>query len=343
MKFLRFKKIAKSMFFAHLINLLFMVFVVFYYCMDLNIEKQTVAFNPHLLLICTPYILIYLLLECWLFPKYIRTRRVRIYSIIAFVLVIVISVLWSFLIRPHLTPEVNIPYLSFLRWVVCFLMCLTVFFVITSNNMFAFSFKLEQEREAMEKTKLQLELNLLKYQLNPHFLMNTLNNIHALIEDDRDKAQDAVRMLSKIMRYMYYDTSKERVELSKDLEILHSYFELMKLRYIDGVDFQYNVPEEIPHVKVAPNLFVNIVENAMKHGISYGHASFVHLTLEVDDAHVICKVRNSKYEHKNAADSTGFGVKSMRKRLDLLYPEQYEYKVEETENEYFVELIIPVQ
>lgn len=331
------------MFFAHLINLLFMVFVVFYYCMDLNIEKQTVAFNPHLLLICTPYILIYLLLECWLFPKYIRTRRVRIYSIIAFVLVIVISVLWSFLIRPHLTPEVNIPYLSFLRWVVCFLMCLTVFFVITSNNMFAFSFKLEQEREAMEKTKLQLELNLLKYQLNPHFLMNTLNNIHALIEDDRDKAQDAVRMLSKIMRYMYYDTSKERVELSKDLEILHSYFELMKLRYIDGVDFQYNVPEEIPHVKVAPNLFVNIVENAMKHGISYGHASFVHLTLEVDDAHVICKVRNSKYEHKNAADSTGFGVKSMRKRLDLLYPEQYEYKVEETENEYFVELIIPVQ
>ncbi len=343
MKPLRFKKIARSMFFAHLINWVFMIFVVFYYCMELKIEEQTVALNPHLLLTCTPYILIYLLLECWLFPKYIRTRRVRLYSVIAFGLVVGISLIWSFLIRPHLTAEVNIPYFSFLRWVVCFLMCLTVFFVITANNMFAFSFKLEQEREAMAKAKLQLELNLLKYQLNPHFLMNTLNNIHALIEDDRDKAQDAVRTLSKIMRYMYYDTSKERVELAKDLEILQSYFELMKLRYIDGVDFQFNVPEEIPHVKVAPNLFVNIVENAMKHGISYGHASFVHFTLEVDDSHVICKVRNSKYEHKTAADSTGFGVKSLKKRLDLLYPEQYEYKVEETENEYFVELIIPVQ
>lgn len=343
MKPLRFKKIARSMFFAHMVNWVFMIFVVFYYCMELKIEEQTVALNPHLLLTCTPYILIYLLLECWLFPKYIRTRRVRLYSVIAFGLVVGISLIWSFLIRPHLTAEVNIPYFSFLRWVVCFLMCLTVFFVITANNLFAFSFKLEQEREAMAKTKLQLELNLLKYQLNPHFLMNTLNNIHALIEDDRDKAQDAVRTLSKIMRYMYYDTSKERVELAKDLEILQSYFELMKLRYIDGVDFQFNVPEEIPHAKVAPNLFVNIVENAMKHGISYGHASFVHFTLEVDDSHVICKVRNSKYEHKNAVDSTGFGVKSMKKRLDLLYPEQYEYKVEETENEYFVELIIPVQ
>ena len=341
---LKLSRTRRGMRIAHLINLAFMLFVVFYYCMELNIEKQTVTFNHRLLLLCTPYLLLYILLECWLFPKYIRTRQVRRYSVVAFILVVVISAVWSFGVRPFLSETgMEIAYLSFLRAIVCFLMCLTIFFVVTANNMFAFSFQIEREQEHIVKTKLQLELNLLKYQLNPHFLMNTLNNIHALIEDDRDKAQDAVRTLSKIMRYMYYDTSKERVELSKDMEILQSYFELMKLRYIDGVDFQFNVPEEIPHVKVAPNLFVNIVENAMKHGISYGHASFVHFTLEVDDSHVICKVRNSKYEHKNAADSTGFGVKSLKKRLDLLYPEQYEYKVEETENEYFVELIIPVQ
>ena len=336
-------KVRRIMRLAHLVNLLFVLFVVVYYCLELNIETQTIFWNLRNLLLCTPYILLYLLLECWLFPNYVRKRRVRVYAVVCLILVVAISAIWTFLIRPHITEDVNISYFSFLRWTVCFLMCLTLFFVVTANNMFAFSFQIEREQEHIVKTKLQLELNLLKYQLNPHFLMNTLNNIHALIEDDRDKAQDAVRTLSKIMRYMYYDTSKERVELAKDLEILQSYFELMKLRYIDGVDFQFNVPEEIPHVKVAPNLFVNIVENAMKHGISYGHASFVHFTLEVDDSHVICKVRNSKYEHKNAADSTGFGVKSLKKRLDLLYPEQYEYKVEETENEYFVELIIPVQ
>ena len=343
MKFLRFKKIAKSMFFAHLINLLFMFFVVFYYCMDLNIEKQTVAFNPHLLLICTPYILVYLLLECWLFPKYIRTRRVRIYSIIAFVFVVVISVLWSFLIRPHLTPEVNIPYLSFLRWVVCFLMCLTVFFVITSNNMFAFSFKLEQERETMAKTKLQLELNLLKYQLNPHFLMNTLNNIHSLIEDDKEAAQDAIRLLSKLMRYMYYDNSHERVSLAKDIDALHSYFDLMRLRFIDTVDIQFNVPRDLPNVQIAPNLFVNLAENAMKHGISTTLPSYVHFSLDVDEKYVCCQIRNSNFPHSQVGNSTGFGLETLKKRLNLLYPNQYVYKVEDTDNEYFVELKIPVQ
>lgn len=342
---LKLSKIRRGMRIAHLINLGFILFVVFYYCMELNIEKQTVVFNHRLMLLCTPYILLYILLECWLFPKYIRTRQVRRYSVIAFILVVVISAVWSFLVRPFLSDTgMEIAYFSFLRAIVCFLMCLTVFFVITANNMFAFSFQIERERETMIKTKLQLELSLLKYQLNPHFLMNTLNNIHALIEEDRDKAQDAVRMLSKIMRYMYYDTSKERVDLAKDVEMLRSYFDLMKLRYIDGVDLQFNVPQDLSHIKVAPNLFVNIVENAMKHGVSYGHDSFIHFSLEVNDSRVICRVRNSKFEHSNnVVESTGFGVENLKKRLELLYPGQYEYKVEETENEYFVELAIPAQ
>ena len=343
MKPLRFKKIARSMFFAHLINWVFMIFVVFYYCMELKIEEQTVALNPHLLLTCTPYILIYLLLECWLFPKYIRTRRVRLYSVIAFGLVVGISLIWSFLIRPHLTAEVNIPYFSFLRWVVCFLMCLTVFFVITANNLFAFSFQIEREREHLVKSKLQLELTLLKYQLNPHFLMNTLNNIHALIEDDKESAQDALRLLSKFLRYMYYDNSHERVPLSKDIDALRSYFELMRLRFLDTVDIQFIVPNELPDVRVAPNLFVNLAENAMKHGVSVDNPSFVHFSLDVDGQYVCCRVRNSNFPHSHVADSTGFGLENLKKRLNLLYQNNYVYKTEVSDDEYFVELKVPVQ
>ena len=329
---------------AHLINFVFLFFVVFYYCLELNLETQKIFWTWHNLLLCAPYIFLYLLLELWLYPKYIRMRQVRRYSVIGFVLVVLISVIWTFFIRPYIISESNeIAYFSVLRWTVCFLMCLTLFFVITSNNMFAFSFLLESEKEVTAKTKLQLELNLLKYQINPHFLMNTLNNIHALIEDDQYKAQEAVRTLSKIMRYRYYDTSKEFVDLAKDVENLRSFFELMKLRYIDEVDLQFNVPQELPHVKVAPNIFINIVENAMKHGISYGQASFVHLSLKVNGPQVICDVRNSRFENRTAIESTGFGVENLKKRLDLIYPGQYEYKVEETKNEYFVELIIPVQ
>ena len=329
---------------AHVINFIFLLFVVLYYCLELNIETQSVFFNLQNMLLCTPYVLLYLTLELWLYPKYIRLRHMRIYSVIGVVLVVLISVIWTFLIRPHVVSETNdIAFFPILRWTVCFLMCLTIFFVVTCNNMFAFSFLLESEKEVTAKTKLQLELNLLKYQINPHFLMNTLNNIHALIEDDQYKAQEAVRTLSKIMRYMYYDTSKEFVDLAKDVENLRSYFELMKLRFTDNINIQFNVPEELPHVKVAPNLFVNLAENAMKHGVSCENASFVHLSLNVNGPQVICDVRNSRFENRTAVESTGFGVENLKKRLDLIYPGRYEYKVEETKNEYFVELIIPVQ
>ena len=327
---------------AHVINFIFLLFVVLYYCLELNIETQSVFFNLQNMLLCTPYVLLYLTLELWLYPKYIRLRHMRIYSVIGVVLVVLISVIWTFLIRPHVVSETNdIAFFPILRWTVCFLMCLTIFFVVTCNNMFAFSFLLESEQEKMVRTKLQLELNLLKYQLNPHFLMNTLNNIHSLIEDDKEAAQDAIRLLSKLMRYMYYDNSHERVSLAKDIDALHSYFDLMRLRFIDTVDIQFNVPRELPNVQVAPNLFVNLAENAMKHGISTTLPSYVHFSLGVDEKYVCCQIRNSNFPHSQVGNSTGFGLENLRKRLDLLYPKQYVYSVESTDSEYFVELKIP--
>lgn len=329
---------------AHLMNFLFLFFVVFYYCLELNIETQSLFFDLQNMLLCTPYILLYLMLELWLYPKYIRIRHVRKYAVIGLVLVVLISVIWTFLIRPHVVSETNdSAYFPILRWTICFLMCLTVFFVITSNNMFAFSFLLESEQEKMVRTKLQLELNLLKYQLNPHFLMNTLNNIHALIEENKEAAQDAIRLLSKLMRYMYYDNSHERVQLSKDIDALRSYFDLMRLRFIDMVDIQFTVPKELPNVQIAPNLFVNLAENAMKHGISTTQPSFVHFSLDVNEQYVCCQIRNSNFPHSDVGSSTCFGLETLKKRLDLLYPKNYIYKAEETDNEYFVELKIPIQ
>ena len=327
---------------AHVINFIFLLFVVLYYCLELNIETQSVFFNLQNMLLCTPYILLYLTLELWLYPKYIRLRHMRIYSVIGVVLVILISVIWTFLFRPLVISETNdIAYFPFLRWTVCFLMCLTIFFVVTCNNMFAFSFLLESEQEKMVRTKLQLELNLLKYQLNPHFLMNTLNNIHALVEENKEDAQDAIRLLSKLMRYMYYDNSHERVQLSKDIDALRSYFDLMRLRFIDTVDIQFTVPKELPNVQIAPNLFVNLAENAMKHGISTTQPSFVHFSLDVNKQYVCCQIRNSNFPHSDVGSSTGFGLETLKKRLDLLYPKQYVYNVKSTDSEYFVELKIP--
>lgn len=383
---------------AHLLSFIFLLLMVTYYCLDLDFEKETIYFNYQLLPRCAPFLLLYLLLECWLFPMYVRTRRVARYILVSLAFVIGISVVWSFFIRPMMPPtdserlrseastsdvyldtkgqqllqqwidssqvtgtqavdscktytqqilEANDEdyqkSLPALRWIFCLILCLTLFLVFTTINVVENSYRIESERKRMEKEKMDVEMKLLKYQLNPHFLMNTLNNIHALIEDDSEAAQEAVRLLSKLMRYMYYENSQERVPLAKDVEALRSYFELMKLRFIDSVDLQFVVPEEIPNVQVAPNLFVNLAENAMKHGVSYGHSSFVHFSLDVDDQYVCCQVRNSKFDHSHVAESTGFGLETLKKRMDLLYPKQYLYEVEETDNEYFVELKIPVQ
>ena len=104
---------------AHLVNLLFVLFVVVYYCLELNIETQTIFWNLRNLLLCTPYILLYLLLECWLFPNYVRKRRVRVYAVVCLILVVAISVIWTFLFRPHLTEEVNSLFLDVFDIIFC--------------------------------------------------------------------------------------------------------------------------------------------------------------------------------------------------------------------------------
>lgn len=201
----------------------------------------------------------------------------------------------------------------------------------------------ENERNELAKLKAEADLKLLKYQLNPHFLMNTLNNINILIEEDAAAAQESVMLLSKMMRYMLYDVTSGRVTLSKEINFVNNYIELMKKRYIDKVAIDFTYPDEYTDVTIPPTLFINLVENAFKHGISYVEESFVRCCMEVDAKKITFRVENSipKILNDLKTDS-GVGVESLRKRLDILYPNQYVYEVKCTENQYNVKLQIPI-
>lgn len=220
---------------------------------------------------------------------------------------------------------------------------MTVVISVTACH-FAFqSVETENERREAEKLRIEAEHKLLQYQLNPHFLMNTLNNIHAQIDIDSEAAQESVRMLSKMMRYMLYETSQDKVPLSKEVEFLSNYFEMMRRRYIDSVDIKFIVPQEIPNISVPPALFINLVENAFKHGVTYNSNSYVHFELTVDAHTITCRVENSKIKNKaDIRESFGFGVESLRKRLNLLYGKHHTYDIRETDNEYNVLLTIPI-
>ena len=220
---------------------------------------------------------------------------------------------------------------------------LTIFAIVTAVHFTFQMIETENERREAEKLRIEAEHKLLKYQLNPHFLMNTLNNIHAQIDLDSEAAQESVRLLSKMMRYMLYETNQDKVSFSKEVEFLSNYFEMMRRRYIDAVSIEFIVPQEIPSINVPPALFINLAENAFKHGVTYNANSYVKFELAVNDQSVTCRVENSKI--KNRADiqeSFGFGVDSLRKRLDLLYGKNYTYDIHETDNEYNVLLIIPI-
>jgi LytS/YehU family sensor histidine kinase len=166
----------------------------------------------------------------------------------------------------------------------------------------------------------------LKNQISPHFLLNTLNNIYALTTFDTERAQHAILELGKLLRYLLYDNQVERVPLSKEVEFLRNYIELMRLRIGKNVDLQVDL--DIPQdreVNIAPLLFISLVENAFKHGISATHPSFIHIALSVDAADtIIFDCRNSNFP-KTADDKSGggIGLQQVRRRLDLAYPEQY--------------------
>ena len=185
-------------------------------------------------------------------------------------------------------------------------------------------------------------MDYLKYQINPHFFMNTLNNIHALIDIDTESAKNAVIELSKMMRYVLYDSGREIISLNRDIQFLKNYIELMRIRYTDDVDIRVEYPRDLPEqVSIPPLLLIVFVENAFKHGISYNRPSFIHLRIDYADKTVSATLVNSRHPAAPSKEA-GIGLDNVRKRLALIYGEKnYTLDIREEERTYTVKLVIP--
>ena len=200
----------------------------------------------------------------------------------------------------------------------------------------------QRKLEDLEKQNLEQQLEYLKYQINPHFFMNTLNNIHALVDIDPSKAQETIRELSKMMRFVLYEGDKSGVPLTKEFEFVRTYTKLMQLRYSDKVRITVDVPDEAPDVTIPPLMLISFIENAFKHGISYQHDSFIDIKLEVKDNNLSFTCRNSKAEKPNQ-EKGGVGLANVKKRLDLLYDKKYSLDIKDEPDIYIVELKLPLR
>jgi LytS/YehU family sensor histidine kinase len=163
--------------------------------------------------------------------------------------------------------------------------------------------------------------------LNPHFLLNTLNNIYALIAFDTDKAQESVQELSKLLRHVLYEDKEQFTALSKEMEFIQSYIELMRIRLSSNVtvvtEYDLDPNSQTP---IAPLIFISLVENAFKHGISPTEPSFIKIRFsEVQDT-VRCLIQNSNHRKVGYDKSgSGIGLEQVQKRLDLSYPNKYSW------------------
>lgn len=201
----------------------------------------------------------------------------------------------------------------------------------------------EQQMEELRRQNLQAEMDYLRYQINPHFFMNTLNNIHALIDIDTEYAKSAVIELSKMMRYVLYESGSETISLKKDIQFIENYIELMRIRYDSSIDICLDYPATIPNKVAIPLLLLIVfVENAFKHGVSYNHASFIHIRIGYRDDAVTAVISNSRHE-KSRPGTTGIGLENVKKRLALIYQDNYTLSIDDSDPAvYTVKLIIPI-
>jgi len=237
-----------------------------------------------------------------------------------------------------LHPELQVVTLNFI-----------VFFAIAVKQVKRVFF-VQQEKSELEKTKLgtelklkEAELKLLKAQIHPHFLFNTLNNLYGLTLEKSDEAPDLVLRLSDILDYILYRCNEKSVLLSDELNNLKNFIEIEKIRYSEKLKMKVDFPTETNTLQIAPLILLPFIENAFKHGVSnYPGIAFVNTKVNLVDNTLVFKIKNSKnpIKQKNNNHSKGIGLQNAKKRLDLIYPYKYILKIEDQKETYSVNLTL---
>ncbi|MCD8262607.1 MAG: histidine kinase [Bacteroides sp.] len=238
------------------------------------------------------------------------------------------------------------PIWMFFTWDIFFLI-LMVSFSVAIRMSIRWS-QAENARREAERSCTEAELRNLRNQLNPHFLLNTLNNIYALIAFNSEKAQQAVHDLSKLLRYVLYDNQHTVVPLIKEIDFIKNYIELMRIRLASHVRLttKFRIREE-SSLCITPLIFISLIENAFKHGVSPVEPSYIHIMIyENQQDQVICEIRNSNFPKTESDKSgSGIGLEQVKKRLELLYPNNYLWHTDITPDgkEYNSILVISTQ
>jgi hypothetical protein len=307
------------------------------------------------------YLIVFLVNVYLLVPQFLLKKRYLNYFVLIMGLVLLVIAV-NIIIHPAFVqnagpgmnvppdgsrpPEINSPNHKppFMVFFDTLIICILTVGAGTTIKLMSKWLSEEKLRKDTEKEQLKTNLALLRHQVSPHFFMNTLNNIHSLIEIDSEKAQDSVARLSTLMRYLLYDSAQNKIELKKEIEFINSFISLMQLRHSDEVEVSIVIPDEIPDVKIPPMLFISLLENAFKHGVSYPQKSYIYFELQGSSTFLTCIIKNSKHKITTnyQGEYSGIGLDNIKDSLKLLYEDKFQLNIQDKENEFEVDLKIPL-
>ena len=200
--------------------------------------------------------------------------------------------------------------------------------------------KREKELKELEKERLSSELLFLKTQINPHFLFNILNSIYSLSLQKSDVLPGVVLKLSELLRYMTYDSEEKYVAIEKELEYIHNYIELQKLRLSQYENISYSVEKVEKSVQIAPLILIAFIENAFKHGILGANKTNINIHISITDTHIALDVTNAYLTSHQKDAAHGIGIQNVKRRLEIMYPNKHSLKISSTDTNYSVSLKI---
>ncbi len=285
----------------------------------------------HFLIVPISFMVVFYTNYFRLIDRYLTTRRFGRFTgynlLLIGTVMLSVHVIFRYILPPNTThPPMERPVQDTVRFFSSnALLYLLVTGVSVAIRMTSGWYRAEAARQELEHNRTQAELQNLKSQLNPHFLFNTLNNIYSLIQLDTERAQQAVHDLSRMLRYVLYESSRPEVPLAAEIRFLSDYIELMRIRQPRHVQVFVTLPDAPSQRPIAPLLFISLVENAFKHGVDNDRPSCVSIDIHETDEQLVCRIRNSYFPKSADSDrsGSGIGLSNLTRRLEMIYPGRY--------------------
>ncbi len=322
-----------------LLHILFWVIIVTYFAwgFGFGVNYKAAFFNAILYLpgfIFIVYTLIYFLI-----PRYLIKRK-YIQFFIGLILAVGVCSAYSWGIELTLTPNAKFEGVTMAtgRAILPFI---HVAGIAISINLLNYWYRQKQKTTEVQNEKMAAELDLLKSQIHPHFLFNTLNNLYSFSLEKSEKTPEIILKLSNLLRFMIYESDVTFIPLQKEISILQQYIDLEQLRYGARLDISFTVPEDMDKKQIAPLLLLPFVENVFKHGINnQSDHCWISFDLRLSESAIYLKLINSKDKDEipDIQTFSGIGLQNVKKRLELLYPERYNLMIQEMDEVFIVNL-----